>query len=152
MLFATHLLAAALLARLRRLPTSWAVVGAAVPDVVDKPLAMLGVTDLFHSVGHSLLVALLVPVAVRYGPAGVAAALGWASHVALDALHVVVNGRPDDALFLFWPVVVPPTPLDVPPGSFFFYYLGTPSFFLEVGLWLAVVLLVGRRVLGDATG
>lgn len=145
MLFPTHLLAAAVLGRARRLSPLWAVAGAALPDVVDKPLGMLGVTELYHSVGHSLLLAPLVPVALRYGPAGTALALGWASHLALDALHVVVNGRPDDALFLLWPVVVPPSPPAIPPGSFVFHYLWSPSFVLEVGLWLGVALVVLRR-------
>ena len=56
---------------------------------------------------------------------------------------VVVNGRPADALFLLWPMVQPPDPLAIPPGSFFWYYLGSRSFYLEVVIWalLAVVLV-----------
>ena len=64
------------------------------------------------------------------------AALGWALHLLLDTVHVVVNGRPCDAVFLLWPALVPTDPLALPPGSFVVYYLWTPSFFLEVGLWL----------------
>ncbi|GCF13192.1 hypothetical protein Harman_11270 [Haloarcula mannanilytica] len=152
MLFPTHLVAAGLLSRVTRLSPWWLVVGAALPDVVDKPLGLLGVVDLYHSVGHAaLLVVLMVPIALS-GRAGLATAVGWVSHLLLDALHVVVNGRPGDALFLGWPLTVPPDPLAIPPGSFIWYYLGTPSFYLDVLLWvaLAVVVVAERRDSSDA--
>jgi hypothetical protein len=144
-LFATHLAAAALVGARTRLSPWWLVLGAAVPDLVDKPLASLGVVDLFHTVGHSaLLLVVAVPLALA-GPRGAAVAVGWASHLLLDALHVVVNGRPADALFLGWPLVVPPDPLAIPPGEFFFYYLWSPSFFLEFLVWGALAVVVARR-------
>jgi hypothetical protein len=139
MLFPTHLLAGALCGRASRLPPGWAVLGAALPDLLDKPLGTLGVTELYHSVGHSLLFALAVVPLVLFGRAGAAVALGWVSHLALDALHVVLNGRPTDALFLGWPLVVPPSPPKIPPGEFFYHYLGSPSFLLEALLWGAVL-------------
>lgn len=138
MLFPTHLVAALIVARVSTLSPLWLVVGAAVPDLLDKPLATLGVVDLFHSVGHS---ALLLPVAVLVatrGRAGVGASVGWVSHLLLDALHVVVNGRPADALFLAWPLAVPPDPLALPPIPFLFHYLWSPAFVIEIGLWLAL--------------
>lgn len=155
-LFPTHLVVAAgigVWSRLRAapaagtasqlpLPIGWLIVGAALPDLVDKPLGLIGVTELFHSIGHS---ALVVPamVAVALGcQRGVALAVGWGSHLLLDAVHVVVNGRPSDALFLGWPAVVPPNPPAIPPGEFVWYYIGSPSFSLEVVLWLAVGALV----------
>lgn len=145
MLFPTHLLAAALAGRASRLSTLWLVAGTAVPDVLDKPLATVGVTSLFHSVGHSaLLVLVVVPLALS-GRAGLSAAVGWALHLLLDAVHVIVNGRPGDAVFLLWPAIVPTDPLALPPGSFFVYYLWSPSFFLEIGLWLGVAGLLVRR-------
>ncbi|MFC6756220.1 MULTISPECIES: metal-dependent hydrolase [Haloarcula] len=138
MLFPTHLLAAAVLGRVSRLSPLWLVVGTALPDVVDKPLAMVGAVDLYHSVGHSaLLLVVAVPVALT-GRAGLALAVGWALHLFLDVVHVVVNGRPVDAVFLGWPLAVPTEPLALPPGSFFVYYIGSPSFYLEVTFWLAV--------------
>jgi len=163
-LFATHLLVAAGIGwlsgrpRVRRrlaggsrgsaagaLSTGWLVAGAALPDVVDKPLGALGVVDVYQSVGHS---ALLVPLAVAAAAAshrcGLAIAVGWGSHLALDALHVTLNGRAGDALFLVWPVLERPDPLAIPPGEFALFYLGSPSFFLEVALWLAAVLLALR--------
>lgn len=157
MLFLTHLVVAAGIgvgSRLRAVSSTagsgpqlslsigWLVVGAALPDLIDKPLGMGGVTELYHSVGHSALVLpVLVGVALT-GRRGLALAVGWGSHLFLDALHVVLNGRPSDALFLGWPVVVPPNPPAIPPGEFVWYYLGSPSFYLEVLLWLAVGALV----------
>lgn len=145
MLFPTHLLAGALLGRATRLPVLPAVVGAALPDLVDKPLGALGVTTLYHSVGHS---ALLLPVAVVValtGRRGLALAAGWAAHLGLDALHVVLNGRASDALFLGWPLVVPPSPPKIPPGSFFLFYAGSPAFVLELLLWAGVLAALARR-------
>jgi len=138
MLFPTHLLAAAVAGRLARLSPWLVVVGTVIPDAVDKPLGSLGVFEVYHSVGHSaLLLVVAVPVALS-GRRGLALAVGWALHLALDVLHVVVNGRPGDAAFLVWPLVTRTDPLAIPPGDFFWYYLGTPSFYLEVALWLGV--------------
>ncbi|MDS0300715.1 metal-dependent hydrolase [Halogeometricum sp. S1BR25-6] len=147
MYFVTHLAVGALLGRWSRLPVPWVVAGTALPDVVDKPLAMLGVVDLYHTVGHTALLAPLAVVAALLSSAGRALAVGWASHLFLDAFHIVLNGRYGDALFLGWPVVVPPDPLALPPGAFFFYYLWSPSFFLECAFWtgLGVVLLRNAR-------
>jgi len=146
-LFPTHLVATLLFGRHVRLSTAWLLVGATLPDVVDKSLAALGVVDLFHTVGHSaLLVVLAVPLAYA-SRAGLALAVGWGGHLALDAFHIVLNGRPSDALFLLWPVAVPPTPLAVPPVEFFWYYLWSPSFVVEIGIWLALLgsVLYGRK-------
>ena len=164
MLFPTHLVVAVgigIVSRFRavsatgrapRPPLSlgWLVVGAALPDLIDKPLGMAGVTELYHSIGHSailLAVALVVALADRRGGAlasrrGLSLAIGWGSHLFLDAVHVVINGRPSDALFLGWPLVVPPNPPAIPPGEFVWFYLGSPSFYVEVLLWLAVGVLV----------
>jgi hypothetical protein len=153
-LFPTHLLVAALLSRASRLSMPWLVVGAAAPDVIDKPLGMVGVVELYHSVGHSvLLFAIVVPVAVS-SAAGLGVAVGWASHLVADGLHVVVNGRPDALLSLGWPVVTPPDPLAIPPGAFFGYYVGSASFFLEVGLWVlgGVAVLSGSRAVSRVRG
>lgn len=144
MLFATHLLVAGFLARRFRRSIGWAVVGAALPDLVDKPLAALGIVDLFHTVGHSALLAVVVLPLAFLSRAGVAVAMGWASHLFLDAFHVIVNGRAGDAVFLFWPLAVPSDPLAIPPGEFFFYYLWSPSFFVEVAVWTGAAVLAVR--------
>ena len=165
MLFATHLLVAAGLGwlsgrpRVRRrfaggatptlstapsLSVRWLVAGAALPDVIDKPLGVLGVFAVYQSVGHSaLLVPLAVALAARHRH-GLAVAVGWGSHLALDAVHVIVNGRASDALFLAWPVLTRSDPLAIPPGEFALFYVGTPSFFLEAALWLTAILLALR--------
>ena len=150
MLFPTHLAAGYLLGRGAGLSPLWVVAGAALPDALDKPLAMLGVTGLYHSVGHALPFALVLAAAwaldrrrrARWG----ALAAGWASHLALDALHVVVNGRPTDALFLGWPAVVPPDPLGLAPVPFALQYLWTPAFFLERSVWAGLAVVVRRRL------
>lgn len=146
MLFPTHLAAGFLLGRRTGRPAWWVVAGAALPDLLDKPLALAGVVDLYHSVGHSVgLAALLVPLAAR-DRRGVAVLVGWASHLLLDAVHVVVNGRAADAAFLGWPLVVPPDPPALGPVAFARAYVGTPAFALDLVILaaLAWTLLAGR--------
>ncbi|MXR50239.1 metal-dependent hydrolase [Halovenus sp. WSH3] len=150
MLFPTHLLAAAMVGRTSRLSTPWAVVGAALPDVIDKPLGLVGVADIYHTVGHSVLVLGVLAPLVLGDPRGRAVVVGWALHLALDAGQILINGRPSDVLSLGWPAVAPPDPLGLPPGEFALYYLGSPAFVLEVGIWLlaAAVVLRDRRAAG----
>ena len=136
MLFPTHLLVAALLGRASRLSTPWLVVGAGIPDVVDKPLGILGVVELYHSIGHSVVVIVVLTPLALSSTAGLAVTIGWASHLLADGVHVLINGRPEALLSLAWPVATPPDPLALPPGTFVGYYIGSPSFVLEVGLWL----------------
>ncbi|MDZ5810894.1 metal-dependent hydrolase [Halorubrum sp. AD140] len=165
-LFGTHLLVAVCIGwlsghpRVRRrlddapaLSTAWLVGGAALPDVVDKPLGALRVVDVYQSVGHSALLApLAIAVATRNRRRGLAAAVGWGSHLALDALHVVLNGRANDALFLAWPVLTRSSPLAIPPGEFALYYVGSPSFLLEVALWLTALVVALRSRFGGGPG
>jgi Ni/Fe-hydrogenase subunit HybB-like protein len=144
-LFATHLAAVAVAGRASRLSTAWLVVGAAIPDVIDKPLGMIGVFELYHSIGHStLIVPIFVLLALR-DPAGLAAAVGWGSHLLLDAIHVVINGRPGHALFLAWPLAESADPLALPPGEFGRYYLGTPSFRLEILIWIGLIAVLASQ-------
>jgi len=155
MLFLTHLLIGVLLAR-GRLPTLCVVFGAALPDLIDKPLGMAGVFPMYHTVAHSALfgvvfVALSLGARLTDRPAAagavVATAVGWASHLAADALHIIINGRPENTVFLVWPVVSTWDSIDAGPGSFFLQYVGTTSFYLEVVVWLCggYLLLRARR-------
>lgn len=161
MLFPTHLLVGYVLGRRWDMPTLWVVAGAALPDVLDKPLAMVGVFELYQTVGHSLLALVVAAVAIAAGRNAVAGSLGrnglalwvgWASHLAADAVHMVVNGRPADVRFLAWPFVHHVPAVQLPPVEFLFHYLWTPSFFLEVAIWLGVVVvLLNGSVLGART-
>lgn len=164
MLFPTHLVAAYLLSLRGNLPPAWTVAGAALPDLVDKPLAMAGLSPLYQSVGHSGVVLLAVTVlgfaglATAIGPGGVGAdhnppfrrigaavPVGWASHLALDAVHMLFNGRPGDARFLLWPLLEHTPAVRLPPLAFAVHYVGTPAFFLELLVWMAFVTVLVRR-------
>jgi hypothetical protein len=148
MLFPTHLVAAYLLGRQWRRSIPLVVLGAALPDLVDKPLGMLGVTDLYHSVGHSLFALVAVSLLASQSRVLVPLCLGWGSHLVLDAVHMVLNGRPVDVQFLAWPVIRHTPAVDLPPVAFAVQYVGTPSFFVEVVIWVVfgVVLVTSRRV------
>ena len=152
MLFPTHVVLAAGLAR-SRLPTLWVVAGAVLPDLVDKPLGMAGLIPTYHSIVHSALfgVVFLLPLLServvgwsldtgRFAPV----AFGWASHIAADAVHITLNGRPANTVFLLWPVVDSWDSLDAGPVPFVVQYVGTTSFYLELVIWLSVGLLVAR--------
>lgn len=154
-LFPTHLVIPLLIVR-GRFPVLWVVFGAALPDLVDKPLATVGLVPLYHSVVHSALFgsAFLAAwlVTRRTGTAVavervLAVAIGWATHLGADALHLVLNGRPGNAVFLLWPVVPTWDSIDASPALFVVRYLWTPSFYVEVGIWLlAGLLLLWDRV------
>lgn len=141
MLLPTHLASGWLLGRYTNLSTWWLVLGAALPDVIDKTLSMLGVVELFHTIGHSAFLILLIPLVAR-DRRGVALAAGWASHIGLDVIHLVVNGRFGDLAFLGWPVITPVDPLALPPLEFLEYYVGSPSFYLEFVIWGFVIYAV----------
>lgn len=169
MLFPTHLAAAYLLALRGDLPPAWTVAGAALPDLLDKPLAMAGLSPLYQSVGHSGVVFLavtalgLVAVALDlpdpgfgFGHVaggrdsslrriGAAVWVGWASHLALDGVHMLFNGRPGDARFLLWPLLEHTPAVRLPPLEFAVHYVGTPAFFLELLVWMAFVTVLVRR-------
>ncbi|SDX89044.1 hypothetical protein [Halopenitus persicus] len=151
MLFPTHVVAGYVVGYGRRLPPVPAAAGAALPDLIDKPLAMGGVVGIYQSVGHSALVlAALLPV-VLCGRAWLAAWLGWASHLVLDAVHMAVNARPGDAVVLLWPVVVRESSLGLGPVPFFRHYLRTPGILLDVSIWIAFGYVVRRQYAAAGT-
>lgn len=119
-----------------------ALFGAALPDLLDKPPWLLGLT-VGRTVGHSLLFAVPVVLASwllarsRGRPTlGVAFAVGVASHLATDVPWHVVAGDYEELGFLLWPLTpMPPYSGTKPLGS-----IGD----LEVTtLWLEAVILVG---------
>lgn len=131
----------------------WIVVGAALPDIVDKPLAMAGVVPLFHSVAHSALfgvgLAAVWLIARRTGRQAVAGAVsavtvGWGTHLGADATHLVLNGRPENTVFLLWPLVASWDSIEAGPIPFVVQYLWTPSFYVEIVIWLVAGSLLLR--------
>ena len=94
------------------------LVGTQFPDLVDKPLAFVGILPSGRAMGHSLLFAVGVlviawAVARRYDRPHLAVAFGFGhvSHVVGDV--VVVNasglGTTENPGFLLWPLVPVPT-------------------------------------------
>lgn len=148
MLFPTHLVAAYLVGERWDLSPLLVVTGAAVPDLIDKPLASAGLVDLYQTVGHSLLLFLGISVVVLVRNEWLAFWVGWTSHLLLDALHMVVNARPEDLWFLAWPLVRHTPAVHLPPLDFLFHYLGTASFYFEIVIWIvfAYVLLTDNGV------
>lgn len=146
MLFPTHLVAAYLIGRPRDLSVPWIVAGAALPDLIDKTLATVGVAELYHTIGHSLIALAALAVVASRGRRWLALGIGWGSHLVLDAIQMAINGRPEDVRFLLWPFVRHVPAVQLPPVEFAVYYVGTHSFFVEVGIWMAFasVLIRGR--------
>lgn len=123
-------------------PAIAAVFGAALPDLLDKPLWLLGAVDVGRTVGHSLLFA--VPVVVGgwilatrkgYPAVGTAFAIGVLSHLAADVPWHLLSGDYDELGFLLWPVTPMPE------------YTGTKSLGAVAGvevttLWFEAVIAV----------
>ncbi|MFC4543684.1 metal-dependent hydrolase [Halosolutus amylolyticus] len=125
-------------------PALAAVLGATVPDLIDQPLYLGGVTPVGRTIGHSLLFAVPI-VTVCWLLArradrerlGVAVAIGYGAHLATDVPWHVLAGDYDELGFLLWPA----TPM--PPYSGV-KTLGTvPGLGLEATtLWLEAVVFV----------
>lgn len=123
------------------------VIGAAIPDLLDKPLGMAGVVGSYQTVAHSGVV-LFVPLAlVLWDRRWLAVVVGWASHLALDAAHMILNGRPDDGLFLLWPLVDHDSAVQLPPLEFATFYIGSRSVVVELGIWVLFVYAIRQDVL-----
>lgn len=91
------------------------LVGTQAPDLVDKPLALVGAVPYGRSLAHSLVVlapaCLLVLVVARrrgWGHAGAAFGLGALSHVVSDAWAGLVALDFERVTFLLWPLVALP--------------------------------------------
>jgi hypothetical protein len=89
--------------------------GSQFPDLVDKPLAWtFAVLPTGRTLGHSLpfllvVFAVLWVVAARHDAtrAVVAFAIGSLAHLAGDALYPVLDGNPEHARFVLWPLFPP---------------------------------------------
>lgn len=145
MLFPTHILLTYALERRTEMSTRVAVLGAVIPDIVDKPLALLGVFDHYHNVCHSALFLLFIlPIYLTTNRPDTIRSLviGWGLHILLDAVHLTVNGRPENVVFILWPVVTPETALGLGPVEFATHYIRTPSFYLELLIIIWVVMSI----------
>ncbi len=129
-----------------------AVFAAVLPDLIDQPLAIAGVTDVGRTMGHSLLFAIPLVFLVwfvthrrEHPTLGVAFAIGYASHIAADIPWHVIAGDYHELGFLLWPVTDMPSYSGVK-------YLGTVSGFEVTTLWLEAVIFVGGIALWWADG
>ncbi|WP_276253750.1 metal-dependent hydrolase [Halomontanus rarus] len=138
---------------LKDLPRAWpalaAVAGAAIPDLLDKPLWLSGVVPVGRTIGHSLLFAIPASVAVWVVARGrdhnrnrdrdllgVAFVVGLLSHVATDVPWHLLSREYHELGFLLWPITHMPE------------YTGTKSLGTVGGLevttlWLEAVVVVG---------
>jgi hypothetical protein len=142
MLFPTHIVVALPLIAVTDFSLFAVVFGCVVPDLVDKQMPRLNLTQFYHNVLHSGFSSIgIVALAVVYPPlAGLA--VGWVTHIVMDCIHVVLNGRSNHLWFLAWPVKFDPDPLQLSSDSFFRHYVGTRSFYSEFVIW-SVALYAG---------
>lgn len=92
-------------------PSVVAVFAAILPDLIDHPLWLVGLTPVGRTIGHSLfggavLVGVAGAVARRRGrqDLGIAFAIGYVSHIAADVPWHVISGDVHELGFLLWPV------------------------------------------------
>ena len=131
MLFPSHLLIALAAAFSADLSLAGALLGAAFPDLVDKPLAAAGITETYHSVAHSGGTTAVLTASVAVIPGMGAFAVGHVLHILSDLLQVMVNQGKDHWRFLMWPLDFSDDPLGLAPVEWFKYYIGTRAFYIE---------------------
>lgn len=127
-------------------PTIVAVFAAALPDLLDKPLAAFGVVPVGRTLGHSLLFALPLVAIVRIvarrrgGPiAGDAFAVGYLSHIATDIPWHLLSGEYQELGFLLWPIAEMPAYTGTKP-------LGTVAGIAVTTLWIETAILIAGVV------
>ena len=128
-------------------PAAVAVFAAVLPDLIDQPMWLLGVTPVSRTFAHSLFGA-----AVIVGVAGfvarrrarpdlaIAFSIGYLSHVAADIPWHVLAGDYRELGFLFWPITEMPAYTGVKT-------IGTVGGVELTTLWLeAVIAVIGVSV------
>lgn len=128
-------------------PVLAVLVGAAMADLIDKPLAALGVVDVGRTVGHSLLFAVPLVIVVWALTAqsgrrdlGFAFGLGYASHLATDVPWHLLSSDFDELGFLLWPLTEMPAYTGVKP-------LGTVGTVEITTLWLEAVIFAAGLII-----
>lgn len=129
-----------------------AVFAALLPDLIDKPLASAGVVPVGRTIGHSLLLAVPLAIAVwllaRRADRellGVAFAIGYGSHLAADVPWHVIAGDYHELGFLLWPLTEMPAYSGVKS-------LGTVGGLEVTTLWLEGLILVAGVALWVVDG
>ncbi|QZA88361.1 hypothetical protein K0C01_11320 [Salinarchaeum sp. IM2453] len=145
MLFPTHLAAAYTISKHTSTDALAVITGAALPDILDKSLAAQGVTTLYHTFGHSIYTVMAAIPFLRESQRGRGILLGWMSHLLLDGIQMIINGRASDVQFLFWPSIQHVPEVFLPPIRFSKHYIGTPAFYTEIGIWVTAILTFVTR-------
>jgi len=96
-------------------PTIMVIFAATLPDLIDQPLWLLGITPVGRTFAHSLFgavfcIGIAALIAHHYGrrDLGVAFAIGYLSHIAADIPWHVMAGDYHELGFLLWPVTEMP--------------------------------------------
>ncbi|MFB6125756.1 MAG: metal-dependent hydrolase [Halolamina sp.] len=116
------------------------LLGAFLPDIVDKPLGVLGVVPSLHTVGHSVFVAVVVVAVAAAGRRWRPVAVGWLSHLALDlplAIPAYLNQY-------VWPLRTPAGGPDEPLSVYVLSYATSPAFAVELAVVVGAVVLLAR--------
>ena len=142
MLYPTHLIATIPIFALSDLSAIPLLIGAAIPDIIDKPLPKLGIVDTYHSLAHSLLFIFLLTGVGLFYEFVLVVAIGVAYHIAIDVVHVFINGRASHWKFVLWPFAFQDDPMRKPPVDFFKYYVGSRSFYVEVVIWVVCISIL----------
>lgn len=157
-------LLAIVLARRRELPsrgeTLVVLVAATLPDLIDKPLGWwLGVLPTGRSLGHSVITAVILVVAVamvarriQRPDVGIAFAVGYLTHLPGDVPLAVLHGEVYWASFLVWPLVPPPDWESEPSVTAHVVAIEPTPWFVLQGLAALVVLVLTVISLRADTG
>ncbi len=123
-------------------PTVVAVLAAVLPDLIDQPLWLLGITPVGRTVAHSMFGAILLVGGIGLfarrrgrGDLGVAFAIGYASHLAADIPWHILAGEYHELGFLLWPMTEMPAYSGVK-------VVGTVGGIEVTTLWFEVVIFI----------
>ena len=114
--------------------------GAFLPDLVDKPLGVLGVVPSLHTVGHSVFVVAVAVVAAVASERWRPVVAGWLSHLALD-LSLAVPAYLNQYV---WPLRTPAGGPDEPLAAYVASYATSAAFAVELAIALGAAVLLVR--------